>query len=118
MWFSHVDLDEKWCYAWVPNGKLKLPLGTPIPTKKLNSKSQIPKVIFLTAIAGPRPEYNFNGFIGMWWVSETKVALKASQNHQKGKKYEVDCTMDAAWYLEKLTLEVYPAIRQAMWWLA
>jgi hypothetical protein len=75
-------------------------------------------VIFLTAIARPRPEYHFSGLIGMCRASETKVALKASKNHQKGEKYEVDCTMDAAWYLEKLTFEVYPAIRHAMWWLA
>ena len=74
--------------------------------------------MFLTTIARPRPGYNFSGLIGMWWVSETKVALKASKNHHKGEKYEVDCTMDVAWYLEKLTSEVYPAIRQAMWWLA
>ena len=41
---------------------------------KIYHKTRIPKVIFLAVTARPRPEYRFDGKVGLWPFAVTTVA--------------------------------------------
>jgi hypothetical protein len=114
-WFDHVDLDEKWFYAWT-YGKCKIPPGYDRPKKALQHKSHIKKVMFLAATALPRPEHDFDGKVGFWRVSEKYTAKNKSKNYARGQVYDKDTTMDAALYLKMMKEKVFPAIRRKMPW--
>jgi hypothetical protein len=75
-----VQLDESWFYV-MENGRLirTFPGDELPPPLKAQHKSHIPKVMFLTAIALPRPEYEFNGNIGIWRVCESVEATKKAR---------------------------------------
>eukprot|EP00959_Pyramimonas_sp_CCMP1952_P266313 5567785-Pyramimonas_sp.AAC.1 len=115
-WDDWVDIDEKWFYMWVNKGTLKLPPGMKQQRKVVASRSHIPKVMFLSAIAKPRPEHNFDGLIGIWRVAEPYSAKKDSKYHDRGDVYDKDCTMDTVFYRKLMTKKVFPAIRRKMPW--
>ena len=50
----------------------------PVPAK-IYHKSRMPKVIFLAADACPRPEYNFDGKIGIWPFSLERLAQRSNK---------------------------------------
>jgi hypothetical protein len=119
--FNRVHIDEKNC-CLMPNGeKVRIipdadgNITYPAPPRAQH-KQAIPKVMFLAANARPRPEYGFDGKIGMWRVTGLKEALKKSKNHEKGDEYEVDITMNADAYRDLMVNKVFPAIREKMWW--
>jgi hypothetical protein len=110
-WAAWVDIDEKWWYTVSLNEELKLPPGEKPAPLRVQSKSNIPKVMFLTAVA--RPNQTTDGKIGMWRVSETKVAARKSKNHARGEEYPEDVTMTADLYFKMMTEKVFPAVRAA-----
>ena len=130
-WYNKVDVDEKWYFAWKAGGKLKVPPNEEAPRKFLKSKRHVPKVMFLAATARPWaiPQYGtpgdpdfvlaqmFDGKIGIWRVSEPKIALKRSIYHEKDDVYEKDVTLNGDRYAAMIVEKVMPAIRKKMPWL-
>jgi hypothetical protein len=112
-WEFWVDVDEKWFYG-MRRSKLKLPPGKTTPARSIHSKSFIPKVMLLAAVAKPMPEYGFDGKIGMWRVATKYMAKKKSKNHEKGEKYDKDVTMTAEIFYEIMTTNVIPAAVEKM----
>ena len=107
-WTNWVDVDEKWFYTVKLAGKKKLPKGKKIKPQRVQHKSHVPKVMFLSALGrGP------NGKIGMWRVCGQRVAQRNSKNHERGEEYEDDVTMTADLYFKMMTEDVFPAIRLA-----
>lgn len=108
------DIDEKWFYSIRSRGNLKVPPGTQPPRMPIKSKRFISKVMCITAIAKPRPEFGFDGKCGIWVFAEEDVAKRSSKNRGKGSKvlrpYEV--TGDV--WAEMLATKVFPAIRRKM----
>jgi DNA polymerase/3'-5' exonuclease PolX len=115
-WVDHFDVDEKWFYGYAHGQKCKVPPGHKRPKKPLQSKHNIPKVMFLAATALPRPDKGFDGKIGFFRVFEMKTAQRTSKYHAKGDKYEMDVTMDADKYREMMVKKVFPAARRKMPW--
>ena len=77
--------------------------------------------MFLVAVARPRPEYNFDGKIGIWHFAKVR---KAKRSHKatgtvKGVTDIMETyTVDAKVYREVITGKesVMEAIREKMWW--
>jgi len=108
----YVRIDEKWFYSFREGKVLHCPPNTEIPKLFALSKTQIPKVMFLGAVAPPLPKFKFDGRIGLWTVSEKKVALKNSKFHEKGEEYEIPITMDGELFVQMMKENVIPAIRE------
>ena len=49
----HVHVDEKWFYAQKVGGMLYMPVDAKAPVQRLFSKTQVPKVMFIAAVARP-----------------------------------------------------------------
>jgi hypothetical protein len=118
---DEVHVDEKW-FALMPDGEMVRVIPNadgsvtlPAPARAQH-KNAIPKTMFLAANARPRPEYGFDGKLGMWRVTELKEALRGSKNHERGDVYEVDVSITAEVYRNLLKTKVFPAIREKMWW--
>lgn len=115
LWHDWVELDEKWFYAIVRR-KRKVPPGEKVPASKCQSRRFIGKVMFLSAVAKPRPEYGFDGKIGIWRICEKKEAKRSSKNRPKGAVVTQDVEITAAKFLELLRTTVVPAVRRKMPW--
>jgi hypothetical protein len=115
-WLRHIDVDGKWFFAWNYGQKCKVPPGYKRPKKILQSKSHIPKIMFLAVTAMPQPDKGFDGKIGFFRVCEIKTAKKNSRYHKKGDEYEVDVPLDANRYRQIMEEKVFPASRHKMPW--
>ena len=72
---------------------------------KVAHKSRMPKLMFLAATARPRPEYGFDGKIGLWFFGITRKAKKshASTGTIKGVTDILETvTVDAKEYRKKV----------------
>ena len=56
-------------------------------------KSHIPKIMFLTALARPHLDRNFDGRVGIWRICEEKLCDCYSLS-PRGEFYIRDCTLD------------------------
>ena len=111
-----VDIDEKWFFTHSTGLRLKVPPGVTPPKRGVQGRSHIPKVMALVAVARPRPEYDFNGFIGAFRVGETYVAKRSSKNHQKGDRYHKDKSMDSELFIDMMISKVFRSIYRKMTW--
>lgn len=88
---------------------------------KLYHKSRVPKVMFLAVTAKPRPEYKFDGKVGIWPFT---VVRKAQRSHKAtGTVAGVTDIMESvtvtAEEYRKVMLRkdgVFDALRTKMWW--
>lgn len=112
-----VHIDEKCFYAFSNRGRVAyMPPGVdPEPLYAL-SKTQIPWVMFLGAVAAPREEHDFDGKIGLWHVGEEKTAQRRSKFHDKGDVYYVNINMDGDVFMTMMEEEVIPAIIEKCSW--
>ncbi len=115
-WVDWVDLDEKYFVTKEPKRKVKLPPSVKQTPDVLQHRSHVPMVMFVSAVARPRPRYGFSGKVGLWRVAVPYTAKKSSKNHQVGETYMKDKTMDHALFRSIVTRKVYPAIRKKMHW--
>ncbi len=115
-WEAWVDIDEKWFFAIDMNTTMKLPPNVQAPHHTLQSKSHIPKVMALVAVARPCAEHNFDGIVGAWRVGTFKKAQRKSKNRAKGDSYFVDCSMDSEVFLDIMKTKVIPAVRRKLHW--
>ena len=78
---------------------------------RVRHKSHIPKVMFLVVNARPRPEYNFDGKIGIWEFSEIV-------HTRNGDEKVLNISVNADVYRAKIVSKggVFEAMRAKMWW--
>ncbi|MEL6542884.1 MAG: hypothetical protein AAFQ34_15980 [Pseudomonadota bacterium] len=124
-WNQHVHVGEKWFFLKQDKQAIRLfpcPDGTNEPPRdSVPHKSQMPKVMFLSAIAMPRSEYGFDGKLGLWpFVCERLAGRShAATGTVKGQTMILDdVPVNAATYQEIITCEggVMDMIRAKMWW--
>ena len=60
-WSEWIDIDEKWFYTIKAYSKRKLPPGASLPHETVKHKSHIPKVMFIAAMARPKPGQHDEG---------------------------------------------------------
>ena len=112
----YCHIDEKWFYAFRAGRVMYCPPGVEPPEVFALSKSQIPKLMYFGAVAPPNPGKGFDGKIGLWWVSEKKVARNKSKFHQRGEEYDVATTMDGKKFVEMCKEKLIPAIKNKLKW--
>lgn len=110
-----VHLDEKWFNMYQAKDTFYLAADEPAPYTSSPNKRYIGKVMFLTAVARPRYDFNrkayFNGKIGIWPIVEEAVALRRSKNRPAGTKIIRCVNMTREVYVRFLKQHVLPAIR-------
>ncbi|CAN0068137.1 unnamed protein product, partial [Pylaiella littoralis] len=113
---SHID--EKWFYIWQNGQKYYLYTDEEVPTRKVQHKSHITKVMFLAAVARPRFDSsrnrNFTGKLGIFPFTEQRVARRNSRNRAAGT-LETKCVEVTKEVFKKKVVEaIIPAIK-ACW---
>ncbi|KAF0750291.1 hypothetical protein AaE_006765, partial [Aphanomyces astaci] len=82
------------------------------PMRYLRSKAHITKVMFLVAVARPRP--GWDGKVGCWPLVETTLAARRSVNRPAGTPVLSSVTVTKQVYRDMLVRNVLPAL-QAKW---
>ena len=112
-----IVIDESWFYLHRVKNYVRLFPDDEIPEPpRVQHKSHIPKIMFLTALARPQREHRFNGKIGIWRVEEERICQRSNRYHQRGDIYTQDCTMNSALYREFM-MKIFNAIKIKMPWL-
>jgi hypothetical protein len=115
--FDTIVVDESWFYLHRTKGFVRLFPGDPMPEPvRVQHKSHIPKIMFLSALARPQPDRGFDGRIGMWRVNEERICKRTSRYHQKDDVYMHDCTMTAIIY-RGFMMQIFQQIKRKMPWL-
>ena len=113
-----VHLDEKWFFVTQSSQRLYLAEGELPPVRRVQHKSHISKVMFLSAVARPRFDENnvctFDGKIGIWPFTKQVAAERASINRPRGAMVTTCVKVTAAVYEAMILDKVIPAIR-AKW---
>ena len=110
-WFGTVDLDEKWAYA-VTYRKLIIPREDDTPTKQVQSKRFVGKVMYLSGVSPPDKE--FDGKLGIWRFTESKLAVRTTKYRTAGIEYDTDVNVTAQVFKKMFVDNVIPAIRAKM----
>ncbi|KAF0717211.1 Aste57867_2438 [Aphanomyces stellatus] len=112
---SYVHIDEKWFYMTRVKRTLYLLPGEEPPHRTTQSKRFITKVMFLSAVARPRWNYNkdewFDGKIGTWHFTEVVPAQRNSRNRPSGTLVTVPVNVSRDTYRDMLVNNVIPAIK-------
>jgi hypothetical protein len=111
-----VHIDEKYFYALRDRKIIYYPKGCNPPKTTALSKTQIPKVMFFGAVAPPNASKNFDGRIGLWLVSKTKVAERNSKFHDRGDEYEVPAMMNGELFVSMCKDNLIPAMVEKLKW--
>ena len=109
--------DESWMYLMEDGVPIRIypdkdgTYDAPEPAR-VRHKSHIPKCMFLVVNARPRPEYGFDGKIGVWEFATVRVSDKT------GKEVVDKISVDAEAYRAKIISKggVFDAMREKMWW--
>ena len=122
-WKNWVDVDEKWFYTMALRLLMKLPPGVAVPKRYIRHKSHVPKAMFLAALGRPRfdgDECVFDGKVGIFRVKKTREALRNKNPDKRngttrnaGDLIDEECKLDGKKYVEIMTEEIFPAIREA-----
>ena len=121
--FVHVD--EKWFYLKKDKQTIRLfpaPDGSyELPVESVYHKSRMPKVMFLAAVAMPRPDYGFDGKLGIWPFVRYREAKRSDKRTgtRKGETVIMESvTVDAESYRKVILGKdgVMDMIRAKMWW--
>ncbi len=112
---NYVHIDEKWFRIMKDHQSFYLAPDEPKPNRAANSKSFIPKIMFLCALA--RPRYNpttrsyFDGKIGIWPFVQMEAAQRNSKNRPAGTLEMKAIKVTREVYTSYLVEKVFPAIR-------
>ena len=128
--------DEKWFYIMRdgavcrvfpkytkhPDGHVESEVRMPVDAK-LYHKTRMPKVMFLAVTARPHAEYNFDGKLGIWPFTLTRMAQRSDK--RTGTVAGVTeivqtVTVTADEYRRVMLMKdgVFDAIREKMWWFS
>lgn len=124
-----VHIDEKYFYGFKLGEVQYCAPGQVVTPLQVTSRSHIPKVMFLGAVAYPRyvfltcvyvtevftfsfirKEHNFNGEIGLWPVVKETIAKKTTKFQTKGDIVETVVTMDGKKFVEMCKQNLIPAV--------
>ena len=97
-----VHVDEKWFYTQHLRWKALHFPGMARPTLTVHSKRHIPKLMFIGAVACPKPEYSFDGNLGCFLVG--RKAKKANCSRY------VPITMNTSVFIKFMTKKIIPQI--------
>lgn len=112
-----IVVDESWFYLHDNRVKMRTFPGVKKPlSDKVQHKSHIPKIMFLTALARPDDRHRFNGKICIQRICKEKVALRRSVHHERGDVYMEDCNINHEVY-ESLMKVVIDNVKVKMPWL-
>ncbi|CAM9993707.1 unnamed protein product, partial [Pylaiella littoralis] len=113
-----VHIDEKWFYICQNGQKYYLYTDEEVPTRKVQHKSQITKVMFLAAVARPRFDSsrnrNFTGKLGIFPFAEQRVARRNSRNRAAGT-LETKCVEVTKEVFKKKVVEAIIPVIKACW---
>ncbi|ETV78739.1 hypothetical protein H257_07582 [Aphanomyces astaci] len=111
-----VHIDEKWFYLMLVNRRYYLWHDEAVPIRKFSSKRHIIKVVFLTAVARPRYNYNsrtmWDGKIGIWPFVSVVPAQRKNKNRDRGTSVTTPVTVTKPVYREYLLKHVIPTIKE------
>jgi hypothetical protein len=103
--YDRIVVDEKWFYLTQYKQGYYVAVDEEPPTRRVNNKHKITKVMFLCAVARPRhctsTNSIFDGKIGIWPIGGLELAKRNSKNHRRG---------DPLWRNENVTRNVYRKI--------
>jgi hypothetical protein len=115
--FDRVVIDESWFYLHEDQMKVRVIPGGDQPTViRVQHKKHIPKIMFLCALARPRPEHGFDGKIGIFRVCKEKEAQRNSKYHVRGEVYVEDVNMNSELYVEMMS-RIIDEIKLKMPWM-
>jgi hypothetical protein len=117
-----IHVDEKW-FSVTRDCKLSWhDPNQPYDPETTQHKSHIPKIMFLCAIGVPQ-DYTvngqvrrFDGKIGIWPITEKRLAIRDSVNRPAGTELTEAVTVTAERYFELMKTKVLPAVRKKMAW--
>jgi hypothetical protein len=118
--YNEVHVNEKWFYYLVQDhGRYYLTTNeAPPPTKTVQHKSHITKVMFFCALARPRYNNNtrqwFDGLIAIYPVGEFDIYQHSSANHERGDLKWTNISLDREEYQEMMIKLVLPDIKRKM----
>jgi hypothetical protein len=118
--YNEVHVVEKWWFYLVQDhGQYYLTANrAPPPTKTVQHKSHIMKVMFLCALA--RPRYNnttrqwFDGLIGIYPVGKFNIYQRSSANHERGDLKWTNISLDREEYQKMMIKLELPDIKRKM----
>jgi hypothetical protein len=105
-----IHLDEKWFYIDKKTIKVYLGLDEEPPERSAPNGNALRKVMFLCAVARPRP--GFDGKIGIWPIGSFAPAQRGSRNRPAGTLVWRNQKVTRDVYRQLLTDEVLPAIAE------
>lgn len=115
--FDVVHIDEKWFYLMRDHQHILLaPDETAPAPPTVKHKSHIPKVMWIACAARPQPQRNFDGLTGIYPCTDWEQAQRRSKNHQVGDWKEVDVSVTAEYYRERMVKNIVPDIIKHMPW--
>lgn len=81
---------------------------------KVQHKSHVPKVMFVSAVSRPDPSHDFDGKIGIRRVCVIQRAQQSTAHCEMGDEYEFDVIIDNDWYQEWYTADLLPIIKESI----
>lgn len=116
--YQTVHVDEKWFYLMHDRRKYYFVEGESIPHRSVHNKRFVLKVMFLCAVARPRPDYHrkkmFSGKLGIWPFVSKVPAKRSSVNRPRGTLETKPVNVDGKVYSDYIKEKVLPAIRNKM----
>ena len=114
--YDRVHIDEKWFYLTQIKERYYLAPGEEPPKRAIQSKSFIPKIMFLVAVARPRWDHDrnrmFDGKIGMWPFAQQVPAERNSVNRPRGTLEWKEMKVTKEVYRQFLHEKLVPAIKE------
>lgn len=108
-----VHVDEKWFYAYHVNEFVYLPAGVRPHRINVQSKTQIPKVMFLAAVSNPVPEHGWDGHVAMIPITEYRKPRRNSRNHSTSEFHHYERSLDSKLFvrlIKKIISRLVPKV--------
>ena len=116
----HVHLDEKWFHSQRVGGMLYMPADASVPVQRLFSKTQVPKVMFIAAVARPvvdkAKKIAFDGQLGFFPIVMRDHYRSNSKLGVCGDEYYYNITMNGERFHSFLTKTLMPTIYAKCAW--
>ena len=97
-----VHVDEKWFFTQRLRKRVLYFPGMQRPTLHVQNKRFIPKLMFIGAVANPKPQYSFDGNIGCYLVGR--------RSKKRGCSRYVPINMGTKEFIEFMTRKIIPSI--------
>ena len=102
-------VDEKW-FVRHRHGAMWMGPDEKRPAEFLQSKLHETKIMFLGALAVPRPEHGFDGGVGLWPIGSVVAATRSSSNRPAGARVFKSAEMDKDSTMRMMKENVVPSI--------